>query len=90
MNTQVSDWRAAIDVVDSQILNLLNTRAKLARELVKVKRLNGTCIVDPDREREVLSRVCRGNAGPLDQAAVTRIFLRIIKEARRVQERAPE
>ena len=90
MNTQLSDWRAAIDVVDRQLLSLLNTRAKLAGELVKVKRQQGNAIVDPERERDVLTRVCRGNQGPLDEAAVTRIFLRIIREARRLQQRAPE
>ena len=34
MNTQLSDWRAAIDVVDGQLLTLLNLRAKLASDEV--------------------------------------------------------
>ena len=85
MSTRVSDWRAAIDVVDGQLLTLLNTRAKLARELVKLKRQAGVGIVDGERERQVLERLCQSNRGPLDEAAVTRIFLRIIREARRVQ-----
>ena len=29
MSTLVSDWRAAIDVLDGQLLNLLNIRAKM-------------------------------------------------------------
>ena len=90
MNTQLSDWRAAIDVVDGQLLTLLNLRAKLAGELVKVKRQHGLGIVDLDREREVLSRLCGRNPGPLNQAALTRIFVRIMREARRVQQTVPE
>jgi chorismate mutase len=85
MSTLVSDWRAAIDVLDGQLLNLLNIRAKLACELAKVKRETGMEIVDPERERQVLARVRQGNSGPLGPDAVTRIFQSIIEEARRVQ-----
>jgi chorismate mutase-like protein len=85
MSTLVSDWRAAIDVLDGQLLNLLNIRAKLACELAKVKRETGMEIVDPERERQVLARVRQGNSGPLDHDAITRIFQSIIQEARRVQ-----
>ena len=85
MSTLVSDWRAAIDVLDGQLLNLLNIRAKLACELAKVKRETGMEIVDPEREQQVLARVRQGNSGPLDHAAITRIFQSIIEEARRVQ-----
>lgn len=89
MATNVSDWRAAIDFVDRQLLQLLNTRAKLACELGKVKRANGLGIVDGEREHQVLQGVRQNNGGPLDQEAITRIFESIIEEARRVQE-APE
>ena len=85
MSTQVSDWRAAIDVLDGQLLTLLNLRAKLACELGKVKREAGMEIVDPQREQQVLARVCQRNDGPLDQDAITRIYVSIIQEARRVQ-----
>lgn len=85
MSTRVSDWRAAIDVLDGQLLNLLNTRAKLATELGKVKHEAGIGIVDPERERQVLARLRQTNKGPLDEGAVTRIFESIIAEARRVQ-----
>jgi chorismate mutase-like protein len=85
MATQVSDWRAAIDVLDGQLLQLLNMRAKLACELGKVKREAGMKIVDPEREQQVLARVCQRNDGPLDHDAITRIYASIIQEARRVQ-----
>ncbi len=85
MTTLVSDWRAAIDVVDRQLLQLLNMRAKLAYELAKVKRETGMEIVDRDREQQVLAQVQKNNSGPLDQEAITRIFESIIEEARRLQ-----
>lgn len=85
MATNVSDWRAAIDLVDRQLLQLLNTRAKLASELGKVKRSIGMDLVDADREQQVLQAVRQNNGGPLDHEAITRIFESIIEEARRVQ-----
>ncbi len=85
MSTQISDWRAAIDVLDRQLLQLLNIRAKLACELARVKRQSGMEIVDAEREQQVLEQVRQGNGGPLDREAVTRIFQSIIQEARRVQ-----
>jgi chorismate mutase len=85
MSTQVSDWRAAIDVLDGQLLQLLNIRAKLASELAKVKREAGMAIVDRERELQVLQRVRRTNDGPLTEEAITRIFESIIQEARLVQ-----
>ena len=85
MTTNISDWRAAIDVVDRQLLQLLNTRAKLACELAKVKRESGLDLVDQERERQVIAGVRQGNGGPLDHEAITRIFESIIAEARRIQ-----
>jgi chorismate mutase / prephenate dehydratase len=87
MATQISDWRAAIDVLDGQLLQLLNIRAKLACELAKVKRETGVEIIDLEREQQVLARVRQGNEGPLDHEAVTRIYQSIMDEARRLEER---
>ncbi len=85
MTVHIADCRAAIDVVDRQLLQLLNIRAKLACELARVKRETGIDIVDADREQQVLAQARKNNDGPLDQDAVTRIFESIIQEARRVQ-----
>lgn len=85
MSTLVSDWRAAIDVVDRQLLQLINMRAKLACELAKVKRETGMEIVDLEREQQVLAQVQKNNSGPLDHEAITRIWESIIQEARRMQ-----
>lgn len=85
MSLHLADCRAAIDVVDRQLLQLLNIRAKLAYELAQVKRETGVAIVDADREQQVLALVRKNNSGPLDHEAITRIFESIIQEARRVQ-----
>jgi chorismate mutase len=85
MNEELSDWRAAIDVNDRQLVQLMNIRARLACDMAKVKHELGLGITDPVREKEVLARALQSNAGPLDSGAIMRIFESIIEETRRVQ-----
>ena|SRR5947209_1030557 len=77
--------RAEIDAIDSELLNLINRRARVAVEVGTLKRSAGLPFLDAGREREVLARARRNNIGPLDDDAVTRIFRRIIRESRRVE-----
>ncbi|HEX8071415.1 MAG TPA: chorismate mutase [Pyrinomonadaceae bacterium] len=84
----IDDWRAEIDALDDELLRLLNRRARLALEVGASKRHAGRELCDREREREVVARACRANRGPLDERAVARLFLRIIRESRRLQARA--
>ena len=86
----IENWRDEIDRVDGELLQLLNRRAGLAVKVGAVKTGVGLPLCDPDREREVLARVCNDNDGPLDDQAVVRIFRRIIYESRRAETRSHE
>lgn len=86
----IADWRAEIDEIDNELLRLLNERSRLALKLGASKRRAGLALCDREREREVIARVCRSNAGPLDERAVALIFRCIIRESRRTQARAYE
>ena len=88
MNIEIQ--RAEIDAIDAELLNLINRRARVAIEVGMLKRSAGSPFLDPGREREVLARACRNNAGPLDEDAVARIFRRVIRESRRVEVLASE
>ena len=84
------DWRLRvlrerIDALDEQIVTLLNERASCALEIGEIKRDVGMAIYQPGREKDVLDHVRRVNPGPLDGDAVTRLFERIIDEARRLE-----
>jgi len=83
-------WRAEIDEVDSELLRLLNRRARLAAKVGKLKRVAGLPYIDPEREVRVLRRLQQANTGPLDQRAVAKVFRRIIRESRRVETRISE
>ena len=77
--------RQRIDAIDRQLVQLLNERADCAREVGRRKESQGQPIYQPAREAEVLAHVRAINRGPLDDDAVTRLFERIIDEARRLE-----
>jgi chorismate mutase-like protein len=80
-----NELRAEIDAIDSQLLELLNKRARLAIEIAGLKEREGSPIVDQEREREVVSRACAANEGPLQRRAVARIFRTLMRESRGLQ-----
>ena len=86
MSATIEDWRAQIDAVDSELLSLLNKRARLAIEVGTLKRREASPLCDPVRERQVLSRARQANGGPLDDHAVAKIFQCIINESLQVEE----
>ncbi|MEJ7617673.1 MAG: chorismate mutase [Pyrinomonadaceae bacterium] len=83
---KIEDWRTEIDELDRELLRLLNRRAHMATEVGLLKRTAGIAIADPQRERDVIARVCCANPGPLDSQAVGRLFRHIIRESKRVEE----
>lgn len=85
---EIEDWRIEIDDIDDELLRLLNRRASLAVEVGLIKRKRGTPITDPARERQVIARLSAANQGPLDAAAVAKLFRQIIRESKRVEEQA--
>ena len=78
----ISDWRRRMDEIDKKIVELLNERAKSALEVGRLKQAAGMPIYQPARENEVLANAARNNEGPLTDAAIRRLFERIIDEAR--------
>src|SRR5262250_3630344 len=78
----LGDWRRRIDEMDRKLVELLNERSRCALEIGKIKQAEHLPLYQPDREREVLQNAERNNAGPLTDAAIRRLFERIIDEAR--------
>ena len=82
---QIDKYRAAIDLLDVQLLRLLNRRAGIVKQLGVLKRQAGLPVCDCEREAFLLARLLEKNAGPLDERSVTSIFRRIIVESRHLQ-----
>jgi chorismate mutase-like protein len=78
----ISEWRRRMDEIDKRLVELLNERSQCALEVGRLKQAAGMPIYQPARENEVLSNAARNNKGPLTDAAIRRLFERIIDEAR--------
>ena len=85
---ELARLREAIDHVDEVLVRLLNQRARYAIEVGHIKGVLGMPIYSPEREKEVLANAERWSEGPLDPAAVRRLFERVIDESRRVEREA--
>jgi chorismate mutase len=86
----IEEWRRRIDAIDDQLMRLLNSRSACVVEIGRIKRALGLPLYSPEREGALLERVLRQNPGPLDSAAVQRLFERIIDESRRLERLAGE
>jgi chorismate mutase len=78
----LSEWRRRMDEIDKKLVELLNERSQCALEIGRIKQQSNMPIYQPVREQEVLSNAEQNNKGPLTNAAIRRLFERIIDEAR--------
>jgi chorismate mutase-like protein len=81
----VEDWRRKIDEIDKRLVELLNERSRCVVEIGRIKQTTGDALYQPDREKQVLDGVVNANPGPLPDAAIRRLFERILDEARSVE-----
>ena len=86
----IENWRSEIDRLDTELLRLLNARARLALQVGASKTASGLSLCDHTRESEVIERMCEQNAGPLDERAIVELFRAVIHESRRIQKRIIE
>jgi chorismate mutase len=80
--------REEIDKIDEVIVRLLDSRARCAYTVGRLKHELGRPIYEPAREKAVLEHVRQVNealGGPLNAEAITRLYERIMDEARRIQ-----
>lgn len=84
----IDQLRIRIDELDERLVELLNERAACALRIGEIKQRLGLEIYQPDRESQVLGHVRQHGVaikGPLSPEALTRLFERIIDEARRLE-----
>ncbi len=77
--------RRSIDEIDLELVALLNRRAEYARRIGAAKEVLNEPTYQPRREEEIFRRAVEANGGPLEDAAVRRVFERILDETRRLQ-----
>jgi len=86
----IEKWRARIDEIDRQLVELLNERSRCCIEIGKIKKDLHLSIYDPGRESEVVRNAQMENHGPLDNDGLRRLFERVIDECRRIEREASE
>jgi chorismate mutase-like protein len=73
-------YRERIDSIDGQIVNLLNERAKVVREVGLIKKQYHAPVSAPGREEQVLRRAGEQARAPLTAPAVEAIYRTILRE----------
>ena len=84
-NESVDVLRKKIDHIDTKLITLLNDRASLATRIGHSKASSNQEIYAPDREKDILKRVCRLSRGPLPEASIRAIFREIISGCRSLE-----
>ena len=75
--------RGRVDAIDTQLLGLLNERARIACEIGHLK---GTGpVYRPDREAQVLDRLAAANPGPLPSGSLRQIFIEVMGACRAIE-----
>ncbi len=83
MSDKLKQYREQIDRIDDELLRLFNQRAKLAQQIGHEK--NGSAVLRPEREAQVLQRLAGGNKGPLPGSSVTQLFTEIMSHCRALE-----
>ncbi|NBB99459.1 MAG: chorismate mutase [Bacteroidetes bacterium] len=78
-------WRDRIDAIDRAIVHLLNERSRSANIIGHIKKQLDMSVYVPSREKDVIANATNANGGPLPNAAVRRIFERMIDETRALE-----
>ena len=77
--------RSRIDELDSELLKLLNERAKCVIKIGKIKQKEKKDVLVPLREKELLDHLLTVNEGPMTDAMVIYLFQQIIETLKDLQ-----
>jgi chorismate mutase/prephenate dehydratase len=75
--SEIEELRKAIDGIDDQLLDLLNSRAKLVIEIGRIKKEQNAQLHVPNREKEIISRLTGRNAGPFPNESLRAVLKEI-------------
>ncbi len=84
MSDDIARLRKDIDTLDSELLSLLNRRARLAQRVGELKQ--GAPAYRPEREAEILRRMAADNPGPLPPDRVANVFREVISACRGMEQ----
>ena len=84
----LDECREAIDKLDNEMLELLNTRMKVVERVGEIKHSTGGAIYRPEREKAIIERLTKlskESGGLLNENAIEAIYLEIFAVARNLE-----
>ncbi len=85
LDARIKKLRGGIDAIDDHILELINRRMQLARDIGRAKAEKGGQVFDSAREEMIFQRLFKANSGPLDNNMLRSIFRQIMASSRGLQ-----
>ena len=73
--------RELLDEIDEKILELIEDRSRVVRNIQNAKRTAGVSTRDYEREMQILERVSEGNAGLYPNECVRQVFQALLFHA---------
>jgi chorismate mutase/prephenate dehydratase len=83
---QLQDLRARIDELDGQLLQMITSRAELAKAVATAKGGDASDYYRPEREAQVLRNIIARNRGPLSDEEMARLFREIMSACLALQQ----
>jgi chorismate mutase/prephenate dehydratase len=81
----LNNIRENLDKIDDQVLDLLNKRMELVKQVGELKAKSGGSIYRPDRERDIIDRLYKRSKGILNKQAIEAIFLEVFAISRNLE-----
>jgi chorismate mutase/prephenate dehydratase len=81
----LEELRKSIDFLDDQLLDLLNQRMQVVKEIGELKKQQNSIIYRPEREKSIIDRLSERNKGVLNRSAIEAIFLEIFAISRNLE-----
>ncbi|HLR43109.1 MAG TPA: bifunctional 3-deoxy-7-phosphoheptulonate synthase/chorismate mutase [Pseudogracilibacillus sp.] len=85
-NKSMETLREQLDSLNLDLLDLINQRAEIVKQIGEIKGKQSTRRFDPVRERDMLNHIIQHNDGPFKNATVEHIFKEIFKAGLEIQE----
>jgi len=83
---RIQDLRAQVDVINMQLLELLNQRARVVSEIGKLTQQLGTSFYDAQREAEMLTALEMANKGPFSNETIKALFREVFRASMALEE----
>lgn len=84
---KIAELRKEIDTINLQILDLLNKRATIAKEIGVYQSALGTTFYDPQREAYMLTQLEMHNNGPFSNETIKALFKEIFRATLALEEK---